>query len=369
MTNKKIAVIPAYEPTETLAAIAEGLDRAGYIVVVVDDGSGPDYGGIFDSVRPFAAVISYVPNRGKGHALKTGFRYISERFDGDCVIVTLDSDGQHTVADAEKVAAAALCDPGALTLGVRTFGKETPVRSMFGNTVTRAVYHLSTGQRVSDTQTGLRAFGAELLPVFLGVEGQRYEYEMNVLMECPRMEIPMREVPISTIYMNSNKGSHFHTFRDSAIIYGNIIKFAASSLTGFVIDYGLFSLLTVLLGGFGTAISVPVSNVTARIVSAGTNFAINKRFVFRNKDSVAKTGAQYFALAACILAGNTLLISFLVNGLGVNRFAAKLVTEVTFFSISFIAQRFWIFRKKKSGGRSAAGPRPAAISNRTGGVL
>jgi putative flippase GtrA len=213
-----------------------------------------------------------------------------------------------------------------------------------GNAITRGVFRLSTGVRVWDTQTGLRAFDSTLLPIMQAVKGERYEYEMNMLLDCARMGIPIHETTIETVYINGNSGSHFNVLRDSALIYGEIFKFAASSFTGFLVDYGLYSLLVLTTAGLGTA-SVPLSNVTARIVSASVNFTINKKLVFKSDASALRTGAQYFALAACILCGNTFLLSWLVNGLGVNRFAGKIVTEITFFTISWFAQKFIIFKR------------------------
>lgn len=344
MSKPKIALIPAYEPADTLISLVESLAHAEFFVLVVDDGSGPAYARIFSALEPGAIVLSYQRNQGKGHALKVGFDYLSKHFPPESIVVTLDGDGQHTVFDAERVAAAAATQPGALTLGVRSFGPGTPARSKFGNTVTRLVYRLSTGQRVSDTQTGLRACGGVLLPAFLNVPGERYEYEMNVLMACPRQGIPFQEVNIETIYLNGNRGSHFKAFRDSFRVYGKLLKFAASSLTCFAVDYTLYSLLVTLLAGLGSAVYVPLSNIAARVVSAGVNFTLNRRFVFQSEESALKAGAQYFALAGCILACNTVLLSVLVNTLGINPLAAKLVTEVTFFSLSFLFQRFVIFR-------------------------
>jgi len=156
----------------------------------------------------------------------------------------------------------------------------------------------------------------------------------------------MKEVPIDTVYLAGNTSSHFNTLRDSFLIYRDIFKFAGSSLIGFVIDYSLFSLLSAVLVFLGAA-CIPVSNVAARVISASANFTINKKFVFKNKDSALKTGFQYFILAGCILLGNTLLITFLVETLGVNRYIAKLVTEITFFTLSWLAQKFIIFRKKE----------------------
>ncbi|WP_283609379.1 bifunctional glycosyltransferase family 2/GtrA family protein [Faecalispora anaeroviscerum] len=340
-----IALIPAYEPTEILIDLTKRLFDSHFAVLIVDDGSGPDYQKIFQRCRPYAAVLSYEPNQGKGHALKTGYRYIRDNFGADSVVVTMDSDGQHTVADAKKIAERAAASPGALILGVRDFGPGTPPRSQFGNTVTRVVFTLSTGLRVSDTQTGLRGFTVRMIPFLSGVPGNRYEYEMNVLLQCARRDISLLEEPIQTIYMDGNKGSHFHTLRDSFRIYKNILQFAASSFTAFCIDYGLYSVLAVGLAGLGTDVSIPVANITARTVSASANFAINKRFVFRNTDSAMKTGTQYFLLAAGILLGNTVLLSFLVNSLGINQFTAKLATELTFFTLSWAGQKFWIFRR------------------------
>lgn len=352
MATTWIALIPAYEPTDTLPTLAEELSRAGFTTVVVDDGSGPAYAEIFQRTETWARVLSYGLNSGKGHALKLGCAYIAAHFPGDSVVVTLDCDGQHSVADTGKVAAMAAAHPDTLVLGVRTFGKGTPLRSQLGNRITRGVYRLLTGQKITDTQTGLRGFGMGLLPFLQSIEGERYEYEMNVLMACPRSHIAICEVPIRTIYFDSNRGSHFSTVRDSWRIYRRVLKFAGSSLLSFGVDYGLYSLLTVLFAGLG-AVGVPAANVGARIVSSAVNFTVNKRYVFENKENAWKTGIRYFALAACILAGNTLVLSGLVNGLGLNPFAAKILTEAAFFAVSFAVQQCWIFRRDKNRSASA----------------
>ncbi len=341
-----IALIPAYEPEDVFIPLIEKLFDAGFLIVIVDDGSGPAYSEIFRKADKYAYVLHHKDNKGKGCALKTGLTYIAKYLPTDSVIVTVDADGQHKPEDAVRVCKAAEAAPGTLVLGCRHFTGNVPLRSRFGNTVTRFVYRSAAGIAVSDTQTGLRAFSAGLIPVLLSVEGSRYEYEMNMLLEFGRNKRPMKEVPIETVYLAGNTSSHFNTLRDSFLIYRDIFKFAGSSLIGFVIDYSLFSLLSAVLVFLGAA-CIPVSNVAARVISASANFTINKKFVFKNKDSALKTGFQYFILAGCILLGNTLLITFLVETLGVNRYIAKLVTEITFFTLSWLAQKFIIFRKKE----------------------
>ena len=268
-----IALIPSYEPDQNLVELARKLREEGFTVIVVDDGSGTNFKNIFESVSRFATVLTHEHNRGKGQALKTGLEYIRNGFASGTVIVTLDSDGQHTVRDAKRLCMKASGNPGRLWLGSRSFNRKVPLRSRFGNKITRIVYRLSTGSRVSDTQTGLRAFTAEMIPFMLTVPGERYEYEMNVLLECSRRKIPIREIGIETIYIDNNSASHFNTLKDSCRIYHEIIRFAASSFTGFVVDYSLYSLLMILTAGLGTALSIPLSNVVARIASASVNYS------------------------------------------------------------------------------------------------
>lgn len=349
---EKIALIPAFEPSDTLLDLVRELNDAHFGIVLVDDGSGEKFRGIFTEAGRFGQVLVHDTNMGKGKALKTGIAFISRHCSESTVVVTLDADGQHSVPDALRVADAALINPGSIVLGSRRFCGNVPARSRFGNCMTRFVYRMATGSGVYDTQTGLRAFTSEMIPFMLDVSGERYEYEMNVLLKCSTQKIPIKEVEIATIYIDGNSGSHFNAVKDSVKIYREIFKFAASSLTGFVVDYGIYSLLLVATGSLGQAVSLPLSNIAARIVSATVNYSLNKRFVFKSEDSVVKTATQYFALAGCILAGNTMLLSFLVNIAGVNEYAAKIVTELTFFISSWAVQKFVIFRKKPEEAKS-----------------
>ncbi|MDD3394335.1 MAG: GtrA family protein [Anaerotignum sp.] len=194
--------------------------------------------------------------------------------------------------------------------------------------------------------SGFRGFSSALVPVLLDIEGDRYEYEINVLLEFARREMRIEEIEIPTIYFANNSGSHFNTLKDSLRIYKQIIKYSASSFVSFLLDYALYSLLAVMTAGLGSA-SLTVSNVVARLVSAGVNFIINRKLVFKSEKSLWKSSLQYFSLAAVILAGNTLLLNQFVTNLGMNRFAAKMITEVFFFTLSWMIQRFLIFRKRE----------------------
>ena len=338
-----VALIPSYQPDARLLDLVADLRLRGIEGVVVDDGSGERYQPFFRAAAHSATVIGYAGNRGKGHALKSGLRYIQRHFSADTVVVTVDADGQHTLDDVVRCANEAQQADNIMVLGCRTFdGENVPLRSRVGNLVTRGVYRLASGTRVSDTQTGLRAFSARLIDFLVAIGGERYEYEMNVLLACPSHHVPIREVPIKTIYEDGNSTSHFRPMQDSLRIYGDILAFVASSLASFLVDFALFGMLSGLMAAWGSA-GVVFANVGARLVSATTNFLFNRRVVFRSHENLYGEAMRYALLALGIMVGNTLTVLFLVDMFAVPTLVAKLVTEVTFFVASWVIQRRFVF--------------------------
>ena len=334
---KHIVLIPAYQPDEALLRLVLTMRLYGLTVIVVDDGSGEDYARVFRSCSEHAVILRHTENRGKGAALKTGLAYIQKEIPAPYAVVTADADGQHAPEDILRVIMAAEDAPGALMLGSRAMRGRVPLRSRLGNAITRAVFRLSTGAAVYDTQTGLRAFTDESTDWMLQIPGERYEYEMNVLLQWAKEQRPITELEIETIYQNGNQSSHFRTVRDSYRIYKEILLFSGASFVSFLVDYGLFCLLR-LLGG-----ALAFSNITARFVSAILNYQLNRRAVFRSQESAAKSALRYTALAALILAANTLILKALA-ALGLPAMAAKLLTEALLFAVSWLVQRKWVFR-------------------------
>jgi len=222
-------LIPAYKPDMKLKDLTDLLlTHEDLKIVVVDDGSGTDFKNVFDALDRRVHLISYPVNKGKGGALKTGIRYIYESLPECERLVTADADGQHSYEDIRKVIEKSIACPGALILGSRAFDGQVPFRSKFGNGLTRFVFRLATRVRVQDTQTGLRGFDREGMEAFVNVPGERYEYEINVLLSAARVKMPIHEVTIKTIYINENESSHFNPVKDSIKIYKCIFKFAFS---------------------------------------------------------------------------------------------------------------------------------------------
>lgn len=340
-----VVVIPAYRPDEVLVKLVSELGVYGCRTVVVDDGSGSEYEKIFSEISDKCTVLHHPENRGKGAAIKTALEYIGNETDGEQFIGIMDADGQHLPEDMIRLIDFAGNHSNALALGVRSVGMKMPWKSRMGNRITRTVFHMLSGVEVSDTQTGLRAFSSELIPLMCSVKGERYEYEMNVLIAMADAGIPIEEMPISTIYRDEqNSTSHFRAVRDSFRIYRDMLKFSMSSFSSFILDYLLFTVLTLILPHVGTA--VIFANITARVVSAMYNYAMNCRFVFHTKCRV-RTAADYFTLAGAILVMNNIILGMLVQIMHVPVYPAKLITECILFAVSWLVQNKFIFSRKR----------------------
>ncbi len=344
-----IILIPAYEPDLRLPQLVRSLREAAPAasVVVVDDGSGPAYRGVFDVTAGVGAeVLRLDENHGKGAALKRGFAWAVQHRPGEAVVCA-DSDGQHAVPDI--VAVAEQVAPGSMVLGGREFTGTVPVRSRVGNTVSRWVFRAVTGTAIRDTQTGLRGYPADLLGWLLSVEGERFEYESNLLFEAKRAGVRVVEIPIQTIYLDANASSHFRPVRDSARIYGRLLGFVASSLAGAGVDWVGVLLLSALTG------NLLVSVVGARVLSAAVNFSLNRTAVFADHGPLQLALRRYAVLACGILAGNYLLLVALTH-VGLPLVVAKLITEVVLFIASYVVQHRVVFAGRRSVGVPVGDP-------------
>lgn len=345
-------VIPAYRPGPQLLDVVTGLVQArpSLEVLVVDDGSGSAYAAAFAAVKQAGArVLHLADNHGKGFALRAAFEHLVViRSNGP--VVTADADGQHAVADILRVADAVRdLDGPAIVLGERAFTGDVPLRSRVGNAATRHLFRLATGHRLHDTQTGLRAFPAELLPWLGRIRGDRYEYELTMLLRAARDGIALRSVPIATIYDDGNSTSHFRPFADSVRIYAPLLAFVASSLAAFLIDTVALLALHALTGSLVTAA------LGARLLSASVNFTVNRHLVFPSAVRRRDAAARYAALALLLLGANIALLTVLTAA-GLSLLPAKLLTEALLVLVSYVVQARLVFRRtaRRSGRRTPA---------------
>jgi glycosyltransferase involved in cell wall biosynthesis len=340
-TPRLAVLIPAYRPTASLPDLVRALAaKAIPAIVIVDDGSGPEYREVFSRATAFPNVhlVRHATNLGKGAALKTGINYALCAFPELVGIVTADADGQHHPDDIEHIAGTLLSHPDCLVLGSRGFDGDVPVRSRFGNTLTSMVVRALIGQKLTDTQTGLRGIPTSLLLRILRIESTGYEYELEMLIAAHHSSVPVIEEPIRTIYEAGNKYSHFNPIVDSMKIYFVLARFGSVSLMTALLDNLVFYL------AFRHTGHVLGSQILGRVFAVGFNYSMVRRSVFysrqRHKTVLPKYLLAVLVSGAVSYAG----IQFLSARLGINPVSAKLVVETVLFFANFAVQRVFIFK-------------------------
>ena len=279
-----IVLIPAYKPDARMVELVRELRDNHLDVMLVDDGGQEAFAPLFAQCRELGAEVAvHTVNLGKGRALKTGINAALLRWPDLRAIVTADADGQHTPKDILRLIDAVDEHPDTLVLGSRRFTGDVPFKSRWGNRITRAVYGLASGVRVYDTQTGLRALPRCALLEMMRIDGERYEYEMNVLLK----------------------------------LYWLCLFFG---LSGFV-SYAL-----------------------ARLVSSQVNYHLNKHTVFSGRGG-RHSMAKYYALAVVQGAIGAGLVQLLPTVLPVSAAVIKIPVDIVLFALSYIIQRDYVFGK------------------------
>lgn len=340
-------LIPALDPDVRLHSLLEELTQVGFKdIIIVNDGSSEQKKNIFEVAkeRYHCVVLTHFVNFGKGRALKTGFNYILNEHPECLGVITVDSDGQHCVDDIKKCAQQLIADEKSIAIGCRNFSlKGIPFRSRFGNKMTCILMQYLCGVRISDTQTGLRGIPKQLLTEVIKVSGERFEYEMNMLLDAKKRGIPIEEFEIQTIYLENNKTSHFRVLTDSFMIYKILFKYAMSSGIAILVDFTIFSIL--IHFHFGILFATYVS----RFFSSVFNFAINKNIVFQYKSGFLKSMFKYYILVIVMGYISAITISFCNSKIGIPVIIAKMLIESTLFFVNYYIQQTLVFKKRKMG--------------------
>ncbi|RKM58308.1 glycosyltransferase [Butyrivibrio sp. X503] len=349
-------IIPSYEPDARMTTLVKELAAEEKLVIIVDDGSGEAYESFFDESKEILGdngiILRHDVNRGKGAALKTAFKYVLDHMEGTVGVVTADSDGQHAVSSINDVSKELLSNPNALILGVRCLdGDDIPWKSKMGNRITKKVTEYVSGLNISDTQTGLRGIPLDFMRELLEVKGDRFEFEMRMLLEA-KGKYPIIEVPISTIYESKDHHStHFNPLADSIRIYRvlgeSFIRYIFSSLSSCVLDIALFSFLCFLFKGKYVGY-IAISTVIARVISATYNFALNYKMVFKSNEKIEKAAIKYVVLAVIQMALSALLVTLGVRWLViVPETVVKIVVDTCLFFISYKIQQKFVYISRK----------------------
>lgn len=368
---KNITIImPSLNPDEKLKNTVNSLLAVGFTdIVCVNDGSREECLAFFPEENENITRLTHEVNRGKGAALKTAFAYLQQKRPNSVGAVTVDGDGQHAAKDVLRCAEQMVADKDKIVLGCRDFSEpHVPKRSRYGNRITSGVFKFLCGMKLSDTQTGLRAFPAKYYTDMLEITGDRFEYETNMLLEMKARKIPYCEVKIETVYIEENKTSHFRPFKDSYRIYsliikftlGQFFKFALSSLASFLFEMVLLYTLLHLSGDIfeidfaiktaEIAIFAGCLQAVARVFSSILNFTINRKKVFEKDAPLGKSLFRYYCIALPHMLISATALALLeqspafTSELSITLLAVAINCALYFLSYFF--QKKWVFKSK-----------------------
>lgn len=333
-----VALIPAYKPDDKMVTLVKELKEKDFDILVVDDGSGEEYADLFRQAEEYAVVIHNPHNMGKGATLKNGMRVLRETYPEATHFITADSDGQHLVKDICRVREK-LEEGSNFVLTMRGLKGNVPLRSRFGNSLSRIVFAMLTGHYLQDNQSGLRGFKVEYISWLVNVEGDKYDYEMNVLMFIDRQKIKVTEVPIDTVYLDGNSSSHFNPVKDTIRIYKKMFKTAAATLISFANIQLCLILITIFIGWDGWLRTVPM----VYMLSAMVCWFFNKFFIFR-RVHYQITGRFFLFAAIRFTIVMSICVPFKLLGLPLiiaHNIAIVIAAPIEYFLLKLIKPGSW----------------------------
>lgn len=206
-----VVIIPTYNNEKTLKRVLDDVLQYTPHVIVVNDGSTDTTPAILHQY-PEIEIITLPRNQGKGMALRSGIKRARDRHFH--YAITIDSDGQHYPSDISVfVEAIAKATSPVLLIGSRNMSHDSvPRKSSFGNKFSNFWFWFETGIKLTDTQSGFRAYP-------LGAISQRYytrkfELEIEIIVRAAWRGVEVKNVPIQVLYDPTERVSHFRPFKD-----------------------------------------------------------------------------------------------------------------------------------------------------------
>ncbi len=359
-------IIPSYNPDVKLTMFVDELIMSGFSdIVVVDDGS--DFSDrkvktAFEYVegKKECTLLHHEENMGKGMALKTGFGYCKANRAKDTIVITADDDGQYTgeqmlecieyydnyCEDTDDMKA-----NRPVLLAPRDFRDTSyAARKRMLSHVSGFVMKYLCSVNVKDVQTGLRFIPYEHLDKLIKVEGNGFDYEINMLVEMKYEKINHIEKQI-LVEPIAKQYADYNPLRDIVKFLGVMVKYAVSSLSATVIDLIAFYLLMLLCSsesvGMSDSLSLLVATIVSRIISATFNCVVNKRTVFKSDMPLKGVIVKFYIFTmfrAVLSYGAVYGLAYLLGSYGANlTVVIKLVVDLILFFVGYDVQKKWIF--------------------------
>ncbi len=364
-------IIPSYNPDVKLSMLVDELIMSGFSdIIVVDDGSDIDIRKVettfeYIKAKRECTILHHKQNMGKGVALKTGFRYCLDNRSGENIAITADDDGQYTAeqiveclehydeiikSNEHDGATGKVLRP--ILLAPRDFRDTSyATRKRMINHIAGFVMKYLCSVNVKDVQTGLRFIPYEYLDKLLEIEGNGFDYEINMLVEFKYRQISYIEKQI-LIEPIAGQYAKYNPLKDIVKFLSVMIKYAVSSLSATVIDLVAFYIFMLLcqssMLSWDDSIIILVATILARVISATFNCIVNKKAVFKADVPIRRVIIKFyiFTLFRAILSyGVVYGLAYLLGSYGANfTVVVKLVVDLVLFFIGYDIQKKWVYR-------------------------
>lgn len=214
---KICVIIPTYNNERTLKRVIDGVLEITDDLIVINDGATDSTSTILKKYTDIAQ-ISLPKNKGKGNALRVGFKKAEEL--GYEFSITIDSDGQHYPEDIAVFVNQLEFETNKnlLLIGSRNMNQEAvPGGSSFGNKFSNFWYKVETGIQLKDTQSGFRLYPLKELNK-IKFYTTKFEFEIENIVKAAWRGIIVKNVPVKVLYNEQERVSHFRPFKDFARI-------------------------------------------------------------------------------------------------------------------------------------------------------
>lgn len=211
------AIVPTFENPKTIRSVVERIRAHLPDVIVVDDGSGPDGQKACETLADdgLAEVLRAPGNRGKGAAMRRGFRAAGER--GFSHAIQIDADGQHEIEALPRFLEASRAAPESAIFATPVYDETAPRSRRIARQITHFWVNLEVGPGlIDDALIGFRLYplAATLaLPLICN----RMTFDVESAVELAWAGVPIQNLPVGVRYLSEEEGgkSHFKMVRDN----------------------------------------------------------------------------------------------------------------------------------------------------------
>lgn len=336
MNENRVALIPIKETNEHIVTIVQKLKENNFHNVVVYYGTKEEDKEFLQQLTSDAKVMILASRQGRGNAIKSGLKYIKEKYRKNTLIVTMDGDGSHTIEDVVH-----LCNECMIAQDTFFLGKKEELKEWehkINNFFTKTMYRISGGESLSDTTTTLRAFSYDFIDLLLTVKGEKDDFEANVLITCASHKVKIKEVDFTKENITSDEKEKTLE-KGIGLLKENTKKLNTFSIpwVSYLIDFVLFLFLNRFIEGH-----IIITNLFARVISS--LFSFNKVRV--HKIDLEKTLKQFTIKTFALLFLETLLLLLFVKIIHLPIFVAKLFSEILYILFDYGVQEYILKEEK-----------------------